>query len=72
MVQYLTGCVALKGSQCKSFTYQSFHHRQYLRIAEDVTDTVRDRSILEWNSINKCSVDGSSLVPTTTLNIKMN
>jgi hypothetical protein len=58
----LTYVVALKGSQCKSFTYQSCHHRQYLGIAEDVTDTVRDRSLVEWNSINKRSVDWSSLV----------
>lgn len=63
----MTDVVAL----CKSFTYQSCHHRQYLGIAEDVTDTVRDGSVVEWNSTNKRSVDGSSLVPTT-LHIKMN
>jgi hypothetical protein len=72
MVWDLTDVVALKGSQCKSFTYQSCHHRQYLGIAEDVIDTVRDRSLVEWNSINKRSVDGSSSVPTKTLHIKMN
>ena len=72
MISDLTDVVALKGSQCKLFTYQSCHHRQYLGIAEDITDTVRDLSLVEWNSINKRSVDRSSLVPTKTIHIKMN
>lgn len=58
--------------QYKSFTYHSCHHRQYFGIAEDVTDTVRDRLLVEWDSTNKRSVDGSSLVPTTTLHVQMN
>jgi hypothetical protein len=58
----MSNVVALKGSQCKLFTYQSCHHRQYPRIVEDISDTVSGDSLVEWNSINKRSVDVSILI----------
>lgn len=33
----MCNAVALKGSQCKLFTYQSCHHRQYLGIVHVMT-----------------------------------